>query len=118
MKDQIDMFPQLTGEQLRDRALDQVSKNAGEWKDNALLTSLFELERRHGQIINGERLRHIVVEKIGTPHHINAWGAVFREVLVKFPGLLVLAGLEKPKDGKSHASRKPTYQVNAYWRDR
>src|SRR4051812_12194544 len=118
MKGQVEMFPALTGEQLRDRALDQVGKNAGEWKDKALMVSLFELEKRHGQRMNGERLRHIVSEKIGNPHHPNAWGANFKNVLMKFPGLLREVGWEKPTDGKSHASRKSSYLVNANWRGR
>jgi hypothetical protein len=116
MKDQIEMFPTLTGEQLRDRALTQVGENAGPWKTKALLTSLYELERRHGQRMNGERLRHILVDKIGEPHDPHAWGALVMDIRRKFPGLLIKSGTEKPTDLASHASEKPSYIINANWR--
>jgi len=116
MAKQIEMFPTLTGAQLRDRALDQAAQHAGDWTDKAVLQSLFECERRHGEKMNGERLRHLVYAKIGPGPHPNTWGAIVRIVRTRFPGLLVRTGMETPKDLASHASPKPTYVINAHWR--
>lgn len=101
-KDQIELFSAVS---LRDGALASVAGNSGDWFDRALRV-IGSLER--GQSVTGESIRHIVEERIGAPHHHNAYGSLISHAVKA--GMLHPTGTwVKMRDPKSHARRTPMY---------
>lgn len=91
---------------IRDRSLDQVLANAEPWADKACraFASLSLPEE-----FTAETIRFAVSEKVGPPHHSNAWGAFImrlsRRKLIQKTGRWV-----NGTDPKSHAAALPVYR--------
>jgi len=104
---QIDMF-ETTAKAERDQALEQVKENSGDWFPYAIgILPYLDLPLE----FTGEKLRHIVTEAIGPPHHHNAWGALVRTArkrkLIFHTGIYV-----QMEDPQSHARTNPVYRRN------
>jgi hypothetical protein len=89
-----------TGDQAKKRGLDQIRQRTDPiWRSNAfhIIASL-----PIGWRGTAEDWKHIIIDKIGHPHHPNVWGEIARETrimrLVKATGAMI-----KPRDSKSHS---------------
>lgn len=104
MTDQQDLFGAKVA---RDEALNRVGDNTGRWMHKALL-AVSNLES--GAHLTGEDIRLQVRDRVGNPHHHNAWGALIKAA--------IRADLIKPtgkhramQTVKSHARRTPVYYI-------
>jgi hypothetical protein len=89
---------QLTlGETLRDKGLDLVEENAGDWID-WIRREAIQISARRG-MVSASDLRKIADREGRQPHHPNAWGAVFRGRDWE------LVGFEKNSRPSAHARR-------------
>ena len=100
---QLDLFP---AKKARDRALKQVSENAGTWINEALAL----IPRLHGEK-TGEDIRNaLMILGLHAPHHHNTWGAL-TSIAIK-QGLLIPTGRFTHMTGpKSHARMTQIYRV-------
>lgn len=91
----------------RDKALAQVSANAGDWM-TAAFGCLLRLERDLDH--TGESIRtQVVAMGCPPPHHHNAWGALIRCGVTR--GVLVDTGrYSQMISRRSHARRTPVYR--------
>ncbi len=89
----------------RDKVLDRVSDNAGDWIESALA----RIPGLSGEL-TGEDIRFALVKIIGEPHHANAWGALIKTA--KGRGLIQNTGQYVPmRAANSHARITPVYRV-------
>ena len=97
----------LTPEAARDAGIEKVSRNEKTWTEEA-----HELILKYPHpTATGEDLRTWVEEKIGPPHHYNAFGAMVMGAIRK--GLITNSGIyETGKRKESHARRNPRYIIN------
>jgi hypothetical protein len=95
-------------EAARDRALAQVSGNAGtDFKEAAQAVIV---ERLSGTECLAEEMRRVCEEAGVVPHHHNAWGGLTNQ-LVK-AGILIDTGrLAKSTCVRSHGRRQPIWRV-------
>ena len=101
---QFDLFG---SREARDKALAQVSENAGDWMTVAF-AHLLRLE--HGLDHTGESIRaQLMASGCPPPHHHNAWGALIRCGVTR--GVLVDSGrYSQMISRRSHARRTPVYR--------
>ena len=89
----------------RDAALDRVKEKAGRWFARAMMV----VQDLPQDEYIGEDIRGIVHNKIGEPHHHNAYGSLIMNAVRE--GLLVRTKKEgRMKDKRSHARATPTYR--------
>jgi hypothetical protein len=102
---QPDLFEALLA---RDEALETVIENAGhDWKAKAL-TLIATMQK--GTLATGEDLRLAISEKVGDPHHHNAYGALIMNAVRK--GFIAPTGrYVRMKTPKSHARATPLYRI-------
>jgi hypothetical protein len=93
--------------QARDEALERVTTNAGSYANQAI----GEIKLMRGTYI-GEEIRLAVEEKIGKPHHANAWGGIINTA-VRQHLLLKTGRWRQMKTKKSHARESREYTVAA-----
>jgi hypothetical protein len=74
--DQLDLF---RGRGERDRGMAVVAGRAELWTHAAAAALL--RNRVTGLELSADRLRQIVTEAVGPPHHANAWGAFFNSLV-------------------------------------
>jgi len=104
MSEQQDLFG---AKQARDDALNRVAGNTGTWMDNALV-AVGEL--RSGFELTGEDIRLRVADRVGNPHHHNAWGALIKAAITH--DLITPTGKHRAMQTvKSHARRTPVYYI-------
>jgi hypothetical protein len=98
-----------TGDLLRDEALAKVERSNSEWMEQAL-SAVRQMNFRHyGREVTGEEIRQYVSDRLPAPLSPNAWGALVATAVKR--GWLVDTGrTAKPKDPRSHASRKPLWR--------
>lgn len=90
----------------RDEALRRIEQNAGRWFDQAMA---FIISLPHGHIGTGEDIRFLIAERIGNPHHHNAYGSLISHAVKD--RLIVETGRRPHMRGpKSHARRTPEYR--------
>jgi hypothetical protein len=100
-------YPDKTlGEKLRDEGISTVSANAGSWMDMAMLVVKHLPHEWTGM---GEDIRVIVCDRIGPPHHQNAWGALTRMARDK-QHIERTGEMRKPRDPSSHARMTQVYR--------
>ena len=87
-------------ERLRDEALRVVSDNAQPWMARAL--ELIPVIQNDHYTLTGEEIHLWIEERIGPPHHYNAWGALVNTARRR--GLL-------EKNGQKEASKTPGRQA-------
>lgn len=105
MNEQQDLFGAI---QARDSALDQVSGHAGEWMDKALFAVA---NINTGFELTGEDIRLRVADRVGNPHHHNAWGALIKAALKQ--KLITPTGKQRAMQTvKSHARKTPLYYID------
>jgi hypothetical protein len=102
---QPDLFDAVSS---RDEAIKTVLENAGhDWKDKALHIIA---AMPKGMLATGEDLRLSIADKIGNPHHHNAYGALIMNAVRK--GYLMQTGkYVRMRTPKSHARATPLYRV-------
>ena len=104
MSEQQDLFG---AQQARDNALNQVSGNTGKWMHKALVAVS---DLRSGADLTGEDIRMRVADRVGNPHHPNAWGALIKAALKA--NLITPAGKHRAMQTvKSHARSTPVYYI-------
>lgn len=100
----------LSGDGLRDDALRAVSDNAQPWMDSAL--ALLPQMAREIDWVTGEEIHLWIEDRIGPPHHYNAWGALINTAIRR----RILEGTGSYRKCKSpvrHAHRTPVYRFAA-----
>lgn len=98
---QPDLF---SGIELKQRALEQVTDNSGDWMGEALT----QLQRLPTGDYTGEDVRKRL-EDIGCrPHHSNAWGALV-STAIRRRVLIPTGRFTKMKDPRSHARKTEIY---------
>jgi len=104
MSEQQDLFG---AKQARDSALDQVSGNTGEWMHKALFAiSIIDTEFE----LTGEDIRLRIADRVGNPHHHNAWGALIKAAIKQ--KLITPTGKQRAMQTvKSHARSTPVYYI-------
>lgn len=94
----------------RDKALDRVTCNAGDFN---MLARRFLRTLKPGRRYTGEEIRRLCTKKGIKPHHHNAWGALIRWGVEK--AILIETGeYEQMRDVKSHARRTPIYRIRRF----
>jgi len=105
--DQGDLFGD-EAKRARDRALEQVTLNGGDWQDRALQT--MSLMRGFVGTAEDIRLKLIMVEGMEPPHHHNAWGALIKEARKR--GRIQHTGQRRcMRTKRSHGRETPVYVV-------
>lgn len=103
-----DLFNDIqTGEAARDEAIERVDEHNKHWRESVLAL----IERLpHGWTGIGEDIRLLALEeKLGKPHHHNAWGGVIMGAVKR--KLLVDTGeRRKMRVTASHARQSPIYR--------
>ena len=94
--------------QARDEALKRVENNSGDWLGKAL-REIGLLPG--GREMIGEDIRIAIHEKVGAPHHHNAWGAVIKSAVSR-KLLIPTDKYRHMKTKKSHARASRVYLVN------
>lgn len=88
MKTQIDMFDVIKGRQERDSGVGKISSGIGmKW---IILATKIIADLPSGWIGTSEDVRPMILDRIGPPHHVNAWGALTLRVRRK--GILIPTG--------------------------
>jgi len=105
MTSAVDLFD---AREARDRAVEQVSHNAGRWVDRALEMVSRVIPPRAE--VTSEEIRFALTDNgLEAPHHYNAWGALTVAAVKR--GLLVDTGrLGQMRGPKSHARRTPIWR--------
>lgn len=104
MSEQQDLFGAV---QARDNALNQVSGNTGKWMHKALVAVS---DLRAGVDLTGEDIRLRVADRVGNPHHHNAWGALIKAAIKA--DLITPTGKHRAMQTvRSHARRTPVYYI-------
>ena len=102
----MDLFEAAT---LRETYTAQVLNNAQPWSDRAF--AAFKSLNLPDEF-TAEAIRYGIIEKVGAPHHSNAWGAFImrlsRAKLIAKTGRWV-----NGTDPKSHAAALPVYRRSA-----
>lgn len=104
----------MDGESRRDAGIEQVLANAGKWSHRAR-DLILDDDSLTGQSMTGEDIRFFVKERIGEPHHHNAWGGLIMGLVKR--KRLVLVEWVKMRDPRSHARMTPRYEVVAVVED-
>lgn len=89
----------------RDTGIEQVLDNSAPWKDRAMEVVV---SIPYGTILTGEEVRQMVVDKIGPPHHHNAFGALIMNAVRK-SFLSPTGRYVKMRLKSSHARKNPEY---------
>lgn len=95
-----------TAEENRDSGIARTSSANAQWMDAALyrisqLTS--------GTECTGEQIREGITRRVGSPNHVNAWGALIRTAASR--GILARTGDWVPMtDPNSHARLTPVWK--------
>lgn len=95
-----------TAEQLRDEAISRVIFNSGKW----MPVALNEVNLLPDDFVGmGEDIRRFVADRIGNPRDEHAWGAL---VMLAAKRRLIepIHEFRKPRDPKSHASKKQAWR--------
>jgi len=94
---------------LRDAGMLRVLEKSGDWKEQASLfvSTLGDFKG------TAEDLRLIMREKIGDPHHHNAWGGMINGAVRQ--GYLIKVDMGQMKTPKSHARSTPVYVSRSTW---
>jgi hypothetical protein len=105
MTNQFDLF---AGMALRDKGMEQVFANSGEWKDIAY-EYLVKLTPRYVDL-TGESIKVLIMNAgCPQPHHCNAWGPLIKKAtsngVLRFTGTYRLA-----RTKKRHASVVRVYR--------
>jgi hypothetical protein len=92
---------------LRDRALQRVTENGGDWQERAIIA----LALIPGFIGTAEDIRiRLLMKGLARPHHHNAWGAMVMEAIrrnrIQFTGKR-----RHMKTSKSHGRETDVYLV-------
>jgi hypothetical protein len=104
MTEQQDLFG---AKQARDDALSRVSGNTGTWMHKALVAVS---DLKSGVDLTGEDIRLRVADRVGNPHHHNAWGALIKAAIKN--DLITPTGKYRAMQTvKSHARRTPVYYI-------
>lgn len=99
------LFNLGVSEQERNRALIQVTQNAG---PEFMASGLAAIASLKGQEMTGEEIREILLQRGIIPHHFNAWGALIMTAVRQ--GKLVSSGkLAKSRNKTSHARKAMVY---------
>jgi len=105
------LFDIADGAQLRDDGIARVTAKSGEWMSKAQECAARFLSTLSGSLTSDE-IRDAVREKIGEPHHGNAWGALTRWLILK--GYLLRTGrLALSSRASNHAHANPVYEVRS-----
>ncbi len=92
----------------RDRALAEIGEHGDGWAYSAI-AALRTYIITHPSFI-GEEFRLWAAERVGQPHHHNAWGAVMR--VAAQMGIIRMTDRQRPTTTKrSHARRSPVWEV-------
>jgi len=101
------------GEELRDRGMERVAENAGEWKYTAQaeIDGWFS-ETPEGEVFTGEDIRTAIQSVVGEPHHHNAWSAVIGGRIRKWlaANLIEIEGTSLAKVEAAHARLMRQYR--------
>tara|TARA_R110000868_G_scaffold19297_2_gene83095 strand:- start:10587 stop:10886 length:300 start_codon:yes stop_codon:yes gene_type:complete len=99
----------MSGEAGRDEGIGRVLDNAGTWKHRSrnLVMNTDELT---GRLMTGEDIRLYVSQRVGSPHHHNAWGGLIMGLVKR--KRLVEVDRVKMRDPRSHARKTPVYRVS------
>jgi len=104
---QEDMFQEGSAVTERDQALHRVATNSGSWMLDALI-AICRIST--DSEVTGEDIRLNILERVGMPHHHNAWGALIKSALKQ--GVLIPTGEYRAmKTRKSHARKTPVYRI-------
>lgn len=98
----------MSGEARRDEGIERALENAGAWKHRSR-DLVMDSARLTGLHMTGEDIRKYVVERVGSPHHHNAWGGLIMGLVKR--KRLVEVGRIKMRDPRSHARKTPVYRV-------
>lgn len=100
-----DLFDLPAARQARDKGIERVESNALEWKD-AAMQIVATLPK--GREVMGDDIRKEVMDRIGEPHHSNAWGALTRRA-IQLGHLKPTGGGKQSKSVKNHGHYYRTY---------
>lgn len=99
-----------TALEMKEKALEQISNNAGTWMENFSYALHMAALDNAGLVMTGEQVRMALEPIIGAPHHHNAWGAAIAVAIKQ--GLLLPTGQYIAMQGpRSHARRTPVYRL-------
>ena len=105
MEAQRDMF---SARRARDDAIESVTRNSADWMQSALV-AISKIQR--GTEVIGEDIRIMIRDKVGDPHHHNAWGALIKSAIRN--GLLIQTDrFRQMKTTKSHARVSRIYRLS------
>jgi len=101
------LFDQPTAEALRDAGIASVTKNEKTWLEDAHAL----IARYPTDEANAEELRTWVEDRLGAPHHVNAYGGMIMSAVRK--GLLKNTGVYTVgKRPSGHGRRVANYIIN------
>jgi len=106
----IDYGPLFSGETLRDRGIEKVSRNNESWMEQALKIAVLYVRAWREHDFTGEDVRFYCETVVESPKHPNAWGALIKE-LSRRKVIRATGKYRQPKDKSSHSRAIQVYEA-------